>query len=112
MRFLKSVLVVASAVILAAHFLRSGNLVLMCGYLLLPALLLLRRTWVIRWVQVLLVFGAVEWGRATMGYVRERQALGQPWERLALILGLVILLTLVSAFVLQPPRLSQMAGRS
>lgn len=102
MRILKVVLVALSFIILAAHFLRSGDLILTLAILLVPALLLVRRTWAVRLVQLVLVLGAIEWVRTTMGYIQERQALGQSWERLVMILGLVALLTLAAAFVLQP----------
>jgi len=50
-------------------------------------------------MQGLLVAGAGEWLATAVGLVMFRQALGLPWLRLAIILGLVALCTLLSALV-------------
>src|SRR5512144_3131672 len=89
MRFLRPALVVLSALILAAHFLRGGNLLLLVLCLLFPALLLVRQLWAVRVVQLFLLLGAAEWVRTTVELIQERQAIGMSWDRLALILGLV-----------------------
>jgi hypothetical protein len=103
MRFVRPILVVLSSIILAAHFMRSGDILPMLVSLLLPALLLLRHNWAVRVVQLGLLFGAIEWVRTTILLIQERQALGQSWDRLALILGLVALLTACSALLLRAP---------
>ena len=104
MRFLRTALVVLSAIILAAHFLRSGDILLMAGSLVFPLLLLVRQLWAVRLVQLLLLLGSVEWIRTTIDLIHERQALGMTWDRLAFILVAVALLTAASAVVLEPPR--------
>ena len=60
--------VVASLLVLAAHFLRSGNIALVVLVLVFMALLAVRRRWAARLVQVALLLGAVEWVR-TAGIV-------------------------------------------
>ena len=91
--------VVLSCLLLAAHFLRAGMLPLVVVSLTLPGLLLFRRRWVARLVQVFLVFGAFEWARTLLILVAERRAVGAPWSRLAIILGVVTILTAASALL-------------
>ena len=106
---MKQVLMVSpillSAVLLAAHFLRAGDFVPMLVSLAAPALLLLHQTWVPSIIQTALVFGALEWIRTVIVLAQERQALGEDWTRLALILGGVALLTASSALVFRSRRL-------
>lgn len=96
--------------LLAAHFYRAGSAPLVLGCLVLVALLAWPRAWVARLVRLSLLSGAVQWAWTTFGLVQQRLALGQPWVRLALILGSVALLTAASALVFRHPRLRQRFG--
>jgi hypothetical protein len=80
-----------SLLILAAHFLREGN-VLVCAIHLVMALTLSleHRPWVPRFMQAFLAIGLVVWGFALSQFVHERQALGEPTLRLIVILGSVM----------------------
>ena len=49
--------------------------------------------------QALLVLGALEWLRALYGLAAMRMAFGEPWTRLAFILGAVALFTGLSGLV-------------
>lgn len=97
-----------SLAVLGAHFYRSGSLplVALC-VLLLVLMLVLRRIWVLRLLQMGLLLGAAEWLWTTFMLVQQRLALGQPWQRLAVILLAVALVTALSALVFRHPRLRQ-----
>jgi hypothetical protein len=95
--------VLLSAVLLAAHFSRHDMPLLIPVALLFPALLLVRRPWVPRVVQGILVLAAVEWIRTAIGLGRARVAAGEPWVRMAVILGAVALVTAASALVFRLP---------
>lgn len=97
--------VIFSLLLLVAHFYRAGQLVFAGAALLSLSLLFIRRPWAARLMQVLLVAGAAEWLFTAIGLVMSRQAQGLPWLRLALILGMVALCTLLSALVFQTGRL-------
>lgn len=98
----------ASLAVLAAHFYRSGHLALVALCVLLLVLMLaLRRVWVLRLLQLGLLLGAAEWLWTTFMLVQQRLALGQPWQRLALILLGVALATALSALVFRHPRLQK-----
>jgi len=85
--------------LLAAHFSRAGMLHFVILSLGFPFLLLIRKSWVARSIQVLLILGALEWIRAMFGYIEIRQNIGEDWGRLAIILGSVALLTACSGLV-------------
>jgi len=90
-----------AAILLAAHFYRAGQLalaVLAAGALVLLAV---PRPWAARALQVALLAGALEWLRTLALFASMRMAAGQPYLRLALILGVVAAFTAASAAVFQ-----------
>ena len=95
--------VVLSTLVLAAHFFRSGDLPLVAVALGLPFLLLAGRRWSARAVQAGLVLGAVEWVRTLAHFAGQRTEVGQPWGRLAVILGGVAALTALAALAVRVP---------
>jgi hypothetical protein len=99
MNALKLLPVILSFLLLAAHFYRAGLLPIAALCVALPFLLLLRQAWVPRLFQFLLVLGALEWLRALYGFAAMRIAFGDPWQRLAIILGAVALFTGLSGLV-------------
>ena len=99
--------VVLSLLVLAAHFLRSGNLVLVVLVLAFVALLAVRRRWAARLVQVALLLGALEWVRTMAQLAAWRSQAGQPVARMVVILGAVTLVTLSSALVFRSARLQR-----
>ena len=99
MTFLRLLPVVLSFLLLGAHFLRTGQLALAVISVLLPVLLLLRARWIPRLFSVLLILAAAEWLRTLYALAAMRIAWGQPWGRLALILGGVAAFTALAALV-------------
>lgn len=89
---------------MAAHFLRSGSIVLIGLVLLSPAILLIRRMWALRMMQVLLVLWALEWLLTALAIAQRRMEAGEAWLRMALILGAVVALNLLAAWLLQRRR--------
>jgi len=91
--------VILSVLLLAAHLSRNN---LDLAALLTPAILLLllvRRPWVPRIFQVLLVLAAAEWLRTLIVLALRRQAAGAPWVRLVAILAVVAAVSALSALV-------------
>jgi hypothetical protein len=93
--------VAVAAGVLAAHFHRAGAIVLLTVTLGALALPFVRRRWAARALQVGLVLGALEWLRTLAVLVDARRATGQPYLRLALILGAVAAFTLAAAWIFQ-----------
>ena len=79
--------------------------------LLLAGLLAVRRPWAARVVQAVLVLAAVEWIRTTVALAQLRLQHGEPYLRLALILGAVTAFTLLAAWTFQRPALRAWFGR-
>jgi len=93
--------IVLSLVVLGAHFMRYGNDILVIGAALMIALLFVRRSWAARLIQVVLVLGALEWFSTLYGLIQMRDAMDQPFTRMAIILGTVATVTLCSALLFQ-----------
>jgi len=99
--------VVLSLVVLGAHFMRYGNFIGVFGSLVLIALLFVRRPWVARLMQVVLILGALEWVRTLYELAQVRAAHGQPFTRMIVILGVVAAVTFCSALLFQTPALKR-----
>ena len=97
---LRITLVIIAAVLLAAHFLRQSEFVLMFLCILTPLLLLIRKRWSLFALQLLMYLGAVIWLTTTVQFVQERLSSGEPWIRLVIILGVVILFTIMAGLLL------------
>ena len=98
LRLLPVVLVLA---ILAAHFYRAMEWIGFGVTVALLPLLFVRAPWAARVLQAALALGALEGLRPAAALVAVRQSMGQPYTRLALILGAVALATALCAFLFQ-----------
>jgi len=87
--------------VLAAHFYRAYAWVPFGITIGLLPLLLVRAPWAARVLQGALVLGALEWLRTAAVLIAMRQSMGQPWTRLAIILGVVALATGACALLFQ-----------
>ena len=99
MNLLRLLPVLLSFGLLAAHFSRAGLFPLVLISLIIPLILLIRKAWVARAIQILLVLGGLEWIRAMLGYIEIRKSIGEDWTRLAIILIAVAVLTACSGLV-------------
>lgn len=93
-------LFVTAALLLAAHFLREGNLALVAVCICTPLLFLYRNRRVLILVQVLAYAAALAWAVIAVRLVTARLEAGQPWKLAAMILGAVVLFTLVAGLLL------------
>ena len=85
--------VVLSLGVLGAHFMRNGDTI-----------------FVVRLMQVVLVLGALEWVHTLYELAQVRAALGEPYGRMLVILGLVAAITACSALVFQSKALKGVYG--
>jgi hypothetical protein len=95
---------VLALLLLAAHFYRAGAMLLVPVCVALAVVGCVRRTWAKRVAQAALVLGSLEWIRTLFAFAADRVALGRPWGRLAVILGVVVAFTLLAAWLLQTER--------
>ena len=98
---------VLSLIVLAAHFSRHDLPLLPWVCLALPLVLLVRRPWVPRSLQLVLIVGAIEWLRTTVVLMGQRMDAGQPWLRMAIILVVVALVAVGSALLLGTGRIKR-----
>lgn len=91
--------------VLAAHFYRASWLLLAAVSLALAFVQFVPRPWAARLTQLVLLAGALEWLRTLASLAAERMSWGEPWLRMAFILGVVALATAVSALVFRRERL-------
>ncbi len=103
---------IVSLLLLAAHFMRAQAWVPVGVCLALPALLLWRSRWAALAVECALLLGAIEWLRTLVALASARIALGQPYARMVLVIGLVAIATLLSAAVFWLPAIRRRYGAS
>lgn len=99
MNVLRLLPVILAFGLLAAHFSRADMLPAVVVSLIIPFLLLIRKPWIARSIQILLLLGALEWIRSMFGYIQVRKEIGDDWGRLAIILLTVALLTACAGLV-------------
>ena len=99
MNILRLLPVILAFGLLAAHFSRANMPPAVVVTLIIPFLLLIRKPWIARSIQILLLLGALEWIRSMFGYISVRKEIGEDWGRLAIILVTVALLTACAALV-------------
>jgi Pyruvate/2-oxoacid:ferredoxin oxidoreductase delta subunit len=99
MNILIAILTSLSLILLGAHHLRFGEPGLTAAMLVLAALFLARKAWVRIPVLFTLFWGAWTWADATYGFVRMRILMGADWERLVVIMGAVMLVTLAAVLL-------------
>ena len=90
---------VLSLLLLAAHFYRGGSYALVVAAIALTGLAFVQRPWAGRVLGLVLAGGTFEWLRAAWNLATLRASTGQPYARLAIILGSVAVVTLASAYV-------------
>ncbi|OQX95095.1 hypothetical protein B6I21_07220 [candidate division KSB1 bacterium 4572_119] len=107
MNFIRLLPVIFSSIMIAAHFSRAAYGVLAIVCLLLPLILFIKKRWVARAYQVLLVLGGLVWIQSLVHYAKIRSAMGESWLRLAIILGVIALFTALSALVFESKSLKE-----
>jgi hypothetical protein len=93
-------LFVAAALLLGAHFLRTGNLLLVALCVASPLLFLHRRRRSLMLLQFMAYGAATTWIVVAVQLVALRQRTGQPWTVAAIILGSVALFSLLAGLLL------------
>lgn len=99
MIFLRLLPVLISFLLMAAHFVRAGQMGIVIALLALLLLLALRKAWVPWIIQLVLLLGTVEWVRTLIAVAQVRIEFDMLWMRMAIILGAVALFTALSCLV-------------
>lgn len=110
--FVRLLPVLFSTLLISAHFMRAYGNLIGSLFLLLLFSLFIRKSWIIRLWQVLLSFAAIAWIFTTMNLVNLRIEIGQPWLRLAIILGAIIVFTVWSALWLKNKKINDFYNKN
>ena len=89
-----------AALLLGAHFLRAGNIVVTLVCIAVPFAFLYRRRHSLVLLQALAYGAAATWLYTAWQLVQARQSLGQNWALAAAILGAVALYSLLAGLLL------------
>jgi len=98
---------IISLLVLAAHFLRYGDILVIGAIIVLLLLLLIKHKISARIVQLGLLLATVEWIGTAHMLISYRIDYGYPWTRLAIIMGFVILFTFASIFIFKTKTLRE-----
>ena len=97
--FLKILPITLCFLLLAAHFGRANLLILQIISILIPFLLFWKTKITAIIIQACLMLAGIEWIRTTVYYARIRIENGEPWLRLAIILGSVVVLNFATVLI-------------
>jgi hypothetical protein len=90
---------IVAFLLVGAHFFRQGSYLLVAIALLAPLLLFVKGRWAVVLLQILTWAAAVVWIVVAVQLVRQRMALGQPFRGVIIILGVVALFTILTAWL-------------
>ena len=88
-----------SVLLLGAHFYRADQLALVFVSVAIPLVLLIRRPWAVRAVQLELFAGGIVWIITMVNIILMRHLIWMPWVGFVLVIGAIIILTFGSIFV-------------
>jgi len=103
---------VIMTLLLAAHFSRAGNSILMVISLLLPFLFFVKQKWVLPTLEIAAYLAAAAWLWSAYQYIQVRIATGDDWMRLLIIMGSVALFTAWTGFFLRSEKMKAAYGES
>ena len=103
----KTIPFIITCVLIAAHFLRDGNILMVLVSLIFPLLLLVKKKWVLILSQLFAYMGGGLWLGTTMQIANERIAFNEDWTRMAIILGTVTAFSIFSGFSLNHQKVTE-----
>jgi len=101
-----------SAVLISAHFLRTGHLSIALVCLLAPMLFFRRHRSSLWGLQLYAYLAAIVWLHTGAQIIAMRLSAGQPWTKAAIILGVVSLVAILAGALLNHPTLHARYPRS
>lgn len=104
---LRYVPIILAAILIAAHFLRSYNILPMMLCLLAPFLLLIRKRWSLLTLKLSTIPAALIWLLTLYGIIQQRIFEGRSWTASAIILGVVAAFTLFAGWLLSAPQVKE-----
>lgn len=103
---------VISLLLFAAHFLRAGEHGLVASVLLLCFMLIYKKKWILNITSLVLIYSSINWIITAFNIYSIRTSIGQDSTRMFIILGLVSLIALLSALLLQAKKTASLYRKS
>ncbi len=94
-----------SVLLIAAHYFRNGDMGMVVFWLISPYILLYRHRWSLRVFQLILLLAAGVWLTTIYSVAQLRIEMGEPYTRMAVILGAVAAIAILSAIVLNTKKM-------
>ena len=91
--------IILSFLMISAHFYRAGNTVIAVTSLFIPFLLLIKKHYTAKIIQLMLLISSMEWLRTIYQITSIRIKFQMPWLRFTFIMSFVFLLTFLSVFI-------------
>lgn len=104
---LRTIMIIIASLILGAHFMKASNYLLTLVYIIAPFILLIKERWSLIALQALMYIGGGVWISTIIVIAQERILYGQPWSRMALILGAIALFTILAGLLLNSPKVKE-----
>ena len=107
MNFIRLLPVWLSVLLLGAHFYRDDQLALVFVSVAIPLVLLIRRPWAVRIVQLELLAGGIVWIITLVNIILMRHLIWMPWMGFVLVIAVIVVLTFGSVFVFRAAPLQE-----
>ncbi len=104
---LRTIMIIIASLMLGAHFMRDSHLLLTLVCILTPFILLIKERWSLIVLQALMYIGGCVWISTLIGIAQRRILSGEPWSRMAYILGAIALFTILSGLLLNSPKVKE-----
>jgi asparagine N-glycosylation enzyme membrane subunit Stt3 len=104
---LRTIMIIIASLMLGAHFMKASNLLLTLVYIIAPFILLIKKRWSLIALQALMYIGGGVWISTIIGIAQRRILSGEPWSRMAYILGAIALFTIVAGLLLNSPKVKE-----
>ena len=98
--FFRVIPLILASLMLSAHFFRHLNYALMIVTFLAPCLLFIKKRWSLIAIQFFAILGGGIWISTIVDIANERILMGEPWGKMAVILGAVALFTIFAGLLL------------
>jgi len=99
--FLQLLPVFLSIILISAHFYRANEQYLAYILIATPFLLIIKKKFIARGMQVILFLSTIEWWTTVYKIIQIRRQYQMPWMRFGLIMGSVAVFTLLSIIVFE-----------
>ena len=104
---LRTTMIIIASLMLGAHFMKASNYLLTLVYIIAPFILLIKKRWSLIALQALAYIGGGVWISTIIVIAQSRISYGEPWSRMAYILGAIAIFTILAGLLLNSPKVKE-----